>query len=177
MQDTTIYFDEAGMVDTQAPRRGSPGWWSAPGRSSIAVGDGKQLPSIGPGGMFDRLTGHAPSAELADIHRTRTLPNSARGRHYAPENSERAMAHYDSRGQLHIADTRDQAVRASRTNMGHAHREAPDIREVALIADASNQEIDRLNARAQHYAHNAANSDTTKSRCPASTTASAKATS
>jgi hypothetical protein len=34
--------------------------------------------------------------------------------------------------------------------MGQLTSEHDDIRSVALIADASNQEIDRLNARAQH---------------------------
>ena len=56
--DTTIILDEAGMVDhkrldalTDLVERS--------GAKLIAVGDGKQLPSIGPGGMFDRLTGCA----------------------------------------------------------------------------------------------------------------------
>ncbi len=40
------------------------------GAKLIVVGDGKQLPSIGPGGMFDRLADQARTAELADIHRT-----------------------------------------------------------------------------------------------------------
>jgi ATP-dependent exoDNAse (exonuclease V) alpha subunit len=67
--NTTIILDEAGMVDharldalTELVERS--------GAKLIAIGDGKQLPAIGPGGMFDRLTGHAPTAELADIHRT-----------------------------------------------------------------------------------------------------------
>ena len=58
---TTVILDEAGMVDhnrmdslTELIERS--------GAKLIAVGDGKQLPSIGPGGMFDRLTDHAPAA-------------------------------------------------------------------------------------------------------------------
>ena len=38
------------------------------GAKLIAVGDGKQLPSIGPGGMFNRLSQHATTAELTDIY-------------------------------------------------------------------------------------------------------------
>ncbi len=59
-----VILDEAGMVDhkrmdalTELIERS--------GAKLIAVGDGKQLPSIGPGGMFDRLAHHAPTAELA----------------------------------------------------------------------------------------------------------------
>jgi len=59
------------------------------------------------------------------------------------------MAHYASRGQLHLSDTRDQAAEQA-VQTWAALTEGRDIREVALIADASNQEIDRLNARAQH---------------------------
>jgi ATP-dependent exoDNAse (exonuclease V) alpha subunit len=59
------------------------------------------------------------------------------------------MAHYASRGQLHLSDTRDQAAEQT-VQTWAALTEGSDVREVALIADASNQEIDRLNARAQH---------------------------
>jgi ATP-dependent exoDNAse (exonuclease V) alpha subunit len=60
------------------------------------------------------------------------------------------MAHYHSRGRLHLADTRDQAAENAVQAWGRLTSEHDDIRSVALIADASNQEIDRLNARAQH---------------------------
>jgi ATP-dependent exoDNAse (exonuclease V) alpha subunit len=58
------------------------------------------------------------------------------------------MAHYKARGRLHLADTREQAAEKAVQawailTLNH------DPREVALVADASNQEIDRLNARAQ----------------------------
>ena len=119
------------------------------GAKLIAVGDGKQLPSIGPGGMFDRLTNHAPTAELADIHRTKDPAEQRAWQALRAGEPERAMAHYASRGQLHLSDTRDQAAEQA-VQAWAALTEGRDIREVALIADASNQEIDRLNARAQH---------------------------
>ncbi len=59
------------------------------------------------------------------------------------------MAHYASRGQLHLSDTRDQAAEQA-VQTWAALTDGRDIREVALIADAANTEIDRLNARAQH---------------------------
>jgi conjugative relaxase-like TrwC/TraI family protein len=148
-RDTTIVLDEAGMVDharldalTELVKRS--------GAKLIAVGDGKQLPSIGPGGMFDRLTGHAPTAELAEIHRTNDAGEQRAWRALRAGEPERAMAHYHSRGRLHLADTRDQAAENAVQAWGQLTSEHDDIRSVALIADASNQEIDRLNARAQH---------------------------
>jgi AAA domain len=83
--DTTIFLDEAGMVDhkrldalTRLVERS--------GGKLIAVGDGEQLPSIGPGGMFDRLTRHAPTVELGTIHRTTTRMSKKRGKRYAQAN-------------------------------------------------------------------------------------------
>ncbi len=99
--------------------------------------------------MFDRLTGHAPSAELADIHRTKDPADQRAWQALRTGEPERAMAHYASRGQLHLSDTRDQAAEQAVQTWGEL-TEGRDIREVALIADAANTEIDRLNARAQH---------------------------
>ena len=59
------------------------------------------------------------------------------------------MAHYRSRGQLYFEDTREQAGEAAVKRWAQL-TETRDPRQVALIADASNLEIDRLNARAQH---------------------------
>jgi ATP-dependent exoDNAse (exonuclease V) alpha subunit len=146
--DTTVIVDEAGMIDhkrldalTELVQRS--------GAKLIAVGDGKQLSSIGPGGMFDRLADHAPTAELADIHRTKDLADQRAWQALRAGEPERAMAHYASRGQLHLSDTREQAAERA-VQAWAALAEGRDIREVALIADAANTEIDRLNARAQH---------------------------
>jgi conjugative relaxase-like TrwC/TraI family protein len=146
--NTTVILDEAGMVDhkrldalTRLIERS--------GAKLIAVGDGKQLPSIGPGGMFDRISEHAPTAELADIHRTKDPADQRAWQALRAGEPERAMAHYASRGQLHLSDTRDQAAEHA-VQTWAALTEGRDIREVALIADAANTEIDRLNARAQH---------------------------
>jgi ATP-dependent exoDNAse (exonuclease V) alpha subunit len=147
-RDTTVIFDEAGMVDHKR-LDALTGLVERSGAKLIAVGDGKQLPSIGPGGMFDRLTNHAPTAELADIHRTKDPADQRAWQALRAGEPERAMAHYASRGQLHLSDTRDQATEHV-VQTWAALTEGRDIREVALIADASNQEIDRLNARAQH---------------------------
>ncbi len=83
--DTTVILDEAGMVDhkrmdalTELIERS--------GAKLIAVGDGKQLPSIGPGGMFDRIAGRAPTAELADVRRTSDPRSARRGRRCVPGN-------------------------------------------------------------------------------------------
>lgn len=145
--DTTIILDEAGMADhthldalTQLVEH--------TGAKLIAVGDGKQLPSIGPGGMFDRLANRLPAAELQDIHRTKDPAEQQAWRAFRAGKPEQALEHYASRGALHLADTRDQAAENAVQAWAQLAQEH-DIRDIALIADASNQEIDRLNARAQ----------------------------
>jgi ATP-dependent exoDNAse (exonuclease V) alpha subunit len=120
------------------------------GAKLVVVGDAAQLPSIGAGGMFDRLTRIAPCAELSDVRRTLDPHEQRAWADLRAGRSDRAMAHYQSRGQLHMADTRDQAVEQAVRAWAELTENHP-LCEVALISDASNQEIHRLNARAQHY--------------------------
>jgi conjugative relaxase-like TrwC/TraI family protein len=147
--DTTIYFDEAGMADTNRLDRLTE-MVERTGAKLVAVGDAAQLPSIGAGGMFDRLTRIAPCAELSDVRRTLDPHEQRAWADLRAGRSDRAMAHYHARGQLHMADTRDQAVEHAVQAWAKLTENHP-IGEVALISDASNQEIHRLNARAQHY--------------------------
>ena len=95
--NTTVFLDEAGMADHRrldALTR----LIDESGAKLVAVGDGKQLPSIGPGGMFDRLTAHARSAELADIHRTSDPEERQAWAALRRGEPEKAMAHYQARG-------------------------------------------------------------------------------
>jgi ATP-dependent exoDNAse (exonuclease V) alpha subunit len=115
--DTTILLDEAGMVDhkrldalTELVERS--------GAKLIAVGDGKQLPSISPGGMFDRLTRHAPTVELETIHRT-TDPRE--------QKAWQALRAGDPSGRWPITRPKDdcisptRATRQPRTPSKHGH--------------------------------------------------------
>ncbi len=145
---TTIILDEAGMADHERLDRLTD-LVERTGAKLIAVGDSKQLPAIGPGGMFDRLTSHVRAVELQDIHRTQDPDERRAWYALRAGEPERAMAHYLHRGQLHLAATRESAAEAAVQHWRHlSHKHG--FREVALIADASNTQIDRLNARAQH---------------------------
>jgi conjugative relaxase-like TrwC/TraI family protein len=106
---TTIYFDEAGMADTDCLDRLTE-TIERTGAKLVVIGDAAQLPSIGAGGMFDRLSRLAPTAELSHIRRTLDPAEQRAWADLRAGRSDRAMAHYHSRGQLHISDTRDQAV-------------------------------------------------------------------
>ncbi len=148
-QRTTIYFDEAGMADTSRLERLTD-VVQRTGCKLVAIGDGAQLPSIGAGGMFDRLAAIAPCAELSTVHRTPDRDEQRAWADLRAGRSDRAMSHYLANGRVHIADTRDEAVEHAVENWAEL-TELHDIAEVALVSDASNKEIARLNARAQHY--------------------------
>ncbi len=146
---TTIYFDEAGMADTNRLDRLTV-VVEREGSKLVTIGDAAQLPSIGAGGMFARLADIAPWAELSNIRRTLDPAEQRAWADLRAGRSDRAMAHYHARGQLHMADTRDQAVEQAVQSWATL-TETYDPSQVALISDASNQEISRLNARAQHF--------------------------
>jgi conjugative relaxase-like TrwC/TraI family protein len=148
-EHTTIYFDEAGMADTDRLDRLTE-VVAENGCKLVAIGDAAQLPSIGAGGMFDRLAQIAGSAELSDVRRTLDPAEQRAWADLRAGRSDRAMAHYYSEGRLHMADTRDEAVERAVQSWARLTETHP-IGEVALISDASNKEIHRLNARAQHY--------------------------
>jgi conjugative relaxase-like TrwC/TraI family protein len=148
-EGTTIYFDEAGMADTDRLDRLTE-LVADTGSKLVAIGDAAQLPSIGAGGMFDRLAQIAPSAELSNVRRTLDPAEQRAWADLRAGRSDRAMAHYYAEGRLHMEDTRDEAVEQAVQNWAQLTK-THSINEVALISDASNKEIHRLNARAQHH--------------------------
>ena len=62
------------------------------------------------------------------------------------------MAHYYARGDLHFAQTREQAVERAARRYDELARDLGNER-VALMSDASNLEIDTLNLRVQQLRH------------------------
>jgi conjugative relaxase-like TrwC/TraI family protein len=146
---TTVYFDEAGMGDSARFDRLTEVIEQA-GSKLLAIGDAAQLPSIGAGGMFNRLARLAPSAKLSNVRRTLDPGEQRAWADLRAGRSDRAMAYYASQKRLHLQDTRDQAIEHAVKEWATLTEEYP-VEQVALISDASNVEIHRINARAQHY--------------------------
>ncbi|HXN39940.1 MAG TPA: AAA family ATPase [Solirubrobacteraceae bacterium] len=147
-QSSTVYFDEAGMADTRRLDALSD-VVSRAGGKLVAIGDERQLPAIGAGGLFAHLTTTAPTAQLTEVRRTDDPEERRAWADLRAGRAEDAMAHYQSRGQLHFADTREQALEQA-VQQWAGLTKTHDVRAVALMSDASNMEIDRMNARAQH---------------------------
>ena len=146
---TTIYFDEAGMADT-ARLAALTDMGERTQAKLVLIGDEHQLPSIGAGGMFARLARVAPCAQLERVLRTSDPDERRAWADLRAGRTDRALAHYAARGRLHIADTRGEALEAAVRSWAKLI-EAYSVNDVALLSDASNKEIARLNARAQHY--------------------------
>ena len=146
---TTMFFDEAGMADTERLDRLTE-LVAESGSKLVAIGDGAQLPSIGAGGMFDRLAALVPSAELSNVRRTLDPREQQAWADLRGGRPEQAMAHYHREGRLHFSDSREAAVEHAVQRWAKL-TEAHPIEQAALISDASNKEIHRMNARAQHY--------------------------
>lgn len=144
---TTVYVDEAGMGDTArlAPLVAAV---DERGGRLVAIGDHRQLPSIGAGGMFEHAAGSVPTAELGEVRRTNDRATREAWRQLRDGDPADAMAHYYRRGALHFSDTREQAVERA-ANRYDEMAQQHGYERVALMSDASNVEIDTLNLRVQ----------------------------
>lgn len=148
---TTVYLDEAGMGDTERLQR-LLSVLAPAGASLVLIGDPRQLPSVGAGGMFSRVTQTLPVAELSEVHRARDEAQVAAWHELRVGDPAAALAHYRDRSQLHFADTRIEAVEHAAQRYLHLAAEYGHER-VALMSDASNIEIDTLNSRIQTLRH------------------------
>ena len=144
---TVIVMDEAGMADTN--RLASVTELSARHETKLVlVGDHAQLQAIGAGGMFRTLQEHVPTAEITQVHRARHAWEREAWQRIRSGDAERALASYQARGRLHISDTRQEAAEQMVADWDRAWRENPSERTV-MLTDASNIELDRINALAQ----------------------------
>lgn len=144
---TTILFDEAGMADTE--RLAALTRLAARRRAKLVlIGDAAQLPAIGAGGMFEELEDALPTARVTEVRRTRDRAEQTAWRALRRGDAGKAMAHYLARGQLHMSDVREDALEAAVRRYDELAR-AVGYRQVALMTDGTNLEIDAMNARAQ----------------------------
>ncbi|HEV2973551.1 MAG TPA: AAA family ATPase, partial [Solirubrobacteraceae bacterium] len=114
----------------------------------VLVGDHAQLSAIGAGGMFAELQGKVPTAEVSEVHRARHAWEREAWQQVRAGEAHRALASYQAHGRLHISDTRGQAAERMVAAWDRARQERPEERLV-MLTDASNVELDRINALAQ----------------------------
>jgi ATP-dependent exoDNAse (exonuclease V) alpha subunit len=147
--DTVVVMDEAGMADTS--RLAALVEVTAERDSKLVlVGDQAQLPSIGAGGMFAELQSQVPTAELSEVYRANHEWEQEAWAQLREGQSNEALAAYEQHEQLHIADTREQAAERMVADWAQARENNPGERTV-MLTDASNQELEQINALAQEH--------------------------
>jgi conjugative relaxase-like TrwC/TraI family protein len=148
-RDTVVVMDEAGMADTN--RFAELVQLTAERKSKLVlVGDHAQLSPIGAGGMFAELKDRVPTAELSEVHRAQHPWEREAWAQLRAGEAQQALASYHAHDRLHIADTREDAARQMVADWDTARKENPAQRTV-MLTDASNVELDRINALAQQH--------------------------
>lgn len=144
---TVVVMDEAGMADTKRLAALVDATARADSKL-VLVGDHAQLPAIGAGGMFAELQGKVPTAEVSEVHRARHAWEREAWQQVRAGEAHQALASYQAHGRLHIADTRERAAEQMVDAWDRVRQERPEERLV-MLTDASNAELDRINALAQ----------------------------
>jgi conjugative relaxase-like TrwC/TraI family protein len=144
---SVIVVDEAGMADTRRLARVVEA--ASQSRAKLLlVGDDAQLSPVGAGGLFGEIARRAPTADLMTVHRAHEDWERDAWAQLRRGDSERALAQYASRDRLHVEDTRAEAGERMVDDWARVREEQPGAR-VMMLTDASNDELDRLNAAAQ----------------------------
>ncbi len=144
---TVVVMDEAGMADTH--RLSTLAEMTAKNDAKLVlVGDQAQLPSIGAGGMFEALQENVPTAEVKEVRRAEHGWEREAWQQLRSGEAESALASYRSRDRLHIYGTREEAAEQMVEQWDQTRREHPSDSTV-MLTDASNVELDRINALAQ----------------------------
>ncbi|HEY4996434.1 MAG TPA: MobF family relaxase [Solirubrobacteraceae bacterium] len=147
--DSVVVMDEAGMADTA--RLSALVEATAERQSKLVlVGDQAQLSPIAAGGMFAELQEQLPSAELSEVHRAHQQWEREAWAQLREGEAHRALASYEAHERLHIADTREEAAQQMLADWAAARSEDPGQRTV-MLTDASNAELDQINALAQAH--------------------------
>ncbi|MGE5756241.1 MAG: AAA family ATPase [Planctomycetaceae bacterium] len=115
----------------------------------VLAGDTKQLPAIGPGGLFRALAARASTEQkrsLTEIVRQREAWAREAIHQVGRGEAKAALTAYGEKGRLHVMPTRDEAVRELVAAWTRAGVENPRDN---LILTATNAEVSRLNHEAQ----------------------------
>lgn len=141
-----LVIDEAGMIGsrqmerviTEAEKRGA---------KVVLVGDPEQLQAIEAGAAFRSIAERHGSIEITDIRRQHEEWQRGATRQLATGRTAEAIASYDEHGNLHAAETREQA-RAELIDGWDADRAAAPAAS-RLILSHTNDEVQALNGLAR----------------------------
>ena len=146
-----LVIDEAGMIGTrqmerviaEAEKRGA---------KVVLVGDPEQLQAIEAGAAFRSIAERHGSVEITDIRRQREDWQRDATRHLATGRTGEAISAYADHGNLHVAETREQARNDLIERWDQDRKVAPDASRIILTH--TNDEVHALNTAARDKLRN-----------------------
>lgn len=148
-ESTVVVMDEAGMADTKRLTK-LVEQTAEKDSKLVLAGDSAQLSPIGAGGLFDHVTHFAPNTQLTEIYRAENQWEREAWAQVREGNASKTLAAYQAHERLQIAETREQAAEKMVADWNEQRLENPEGRTV-MLSDSSNEELDRLNTKAQEY--------------------------
>ncbi len=144
---SVVVMDEAGMADTRRLARLVEQTDRANAKL-VLVGDEAQLGAIGAGGLFGAIEQQVPSAELSEVRRAQHEWERDAWAQVRAGDADRALASYRAHDRLHVEDSREEAA-ARMVDAWDGSRHARGCERSVMLTDASNRELDEINALAQ----------------------------
>lgn len=145
-KNSVIVVDEAGMIDSRLMGRLLDAA-NAAGSKVVAVGDARQLQSIGAGGIFKALQEKIGFVELNEIRRQRDAAGREIVQRLADGRAGEALAAIKAAGHLHAAP--DQAAARVELIKKWAAGLDPSARAESLILAGTRADVRALNAQAR----------------------------
>ena len=141
-----VVIDEAGMIGSRQMERVISAA-ARHGAKVVLVGDPEQLQAIEAGAAFRSIAERHGSIEITDIRRQREGWQRDATRQLATGRTCEAIASYDEHGNVHAADTREQAQAALVDGWDAGRTAAPSASQ--LILSHTNDEVQELNRLAR----------------------------
>jgi Ti-type conjugative transfer relaxase TraA len=141
-----LVIDEAGMIGTRQMER-VIGEAEKRGAKVVLVGDPEQLQAIEAGAAFRSIAERHGWAEITDIRRQHEPWQRSVTRRLATGRTGEALAAYESRGHVHVADTREQARTDLIDGWDRDRAAAPGASRIILTH--TNEEVQALNGLAR----------------------------
>lgn len=149
---TVVVVDEAGLIGSRQMAELVKTTQDA-GAKLVLVGDHRQLQPIEAGGLFRAMTERIDTAQLTDIRR-QDQPWAREAVHaIAKGDVHEAMDAYQTRGLIHVAETKQDTVKTLVAQWMQAQTDHPDKSRLIMASEradvrAINQQIrDQLHAR------------------------------
>ncbi|MBV9465593.1 MAG: relaxase domain-containing protein [Solirubrobacterales bacterium] len=154
-EHSTVIHEEAALASTREQQQLLQAVGDA-GARLIAVGDPQQSHPVGAGGLWARLEQTASTnrghAQLQHNVRAREPADQHDQRLFREHESEAALRSYAQRDRVHTAEDPRQVEDLA---LEQAHADRQGGKRTLVLAQATNEHLDELNARAQAIRHQA----------------------